>query len=235
MAVTDLTGTKWLINNLPERPSTDFSFSINFSSNNNNYTQLQLKHSAVLWNDAGIIYDDLAVYGSFGGWHQGEAYRTIEITGGTDVTNRVFIAWLTANATQIIEPTGKTIINGLNPIKKTIGTREIVKEVLNGVTVYEKQAPSVYIVSGRNDASSDKAFYSTDNGTTWIAIPTGDFTLPAMETFKLKIGGFADYLMSATSVQLGINLPLTETTQQISSNYTLTETITDVTIHGEWD
>lgn len=142
MAVTDLTNTKWLINSLPERPSTDYSFSINFSSNNNNYTQLQLKHSAVLWNDAGIIYDDLAVYGSFGGWHQGEAYRTIEITDGTDVTNRVFIAWLTANATQVVETTGKMYFGTSSISKMYIGQQEVSKVYLGQDLVYEKKASS---------------------------------------------------------------------------------------------
>lgn len=37
------------------------------------------------------------------------------------------------------EPTAKTVINGLTPTKKMFGTTEIVKEVLNGVTVYEKE------------------------------------------------------------------------------------------------
>ena len=91
-------------------------------------------------------------------------------------------------------------------------------------------------VSGTNDTSGYQAsYYSTDNGSTWIEIPSGNFTLPAMTTFKLKIGGYADFLTSATSTQLGLNIPLSEGDEQISDNYTLTQNITDLTIHGEWD
>lgn len=100
--------------------------------------------------------------------------------------------------------------------------------------VFNVQEESGFTVSGTNDSSAYATpYYSTDNGSTWIEIPRGSFTLPAMTTFKLKIGGYADNLMSATSTQLGLSLPLVETTVQISNNYILTQNITDLTIHRE--
>lgn len=138
--------------------------------------------------------------------------------------------------TRQVETAGNSIsIGTLSLSASYIGTSEVNKIYSGTSLVYEKQA-SGFSVSGTNDTGyTDRAVYSTDNGTTWNNIPTGSFTLPAMTTFKLKIGGYADYLMSATSTQLGLNLPLTENNQQISNNYTLTQNITDLIIHGEWD
>lgn len=84
---------------------------------------------------------------------------TISIVGGTKTTDATLIAWLEANATQIV-PQGKTIINGLPPIKKMFGTTEIVKEVLNGVTVYEKKASTIsFTIQGTT--------YQAEEGMTW--------------------------------------------------------------------
>ena len=164
MAVTDLTNTKWLINSVPEKPSTDLYFNINFSSNNNNYTQLQLHYRSVIWNDEGIVYDGLAVYGANYGWLEGEAYRTIEITGGTDVTHTDLITWLQENATQIT--TGGSMYLGTSTISKMyLGQAEVSKVYLGQDLVYEKQAPTPSAVqvtltaSGRWNYQSVGAIY----------------------------------------------------------------------------
>lgn len=50
-------------------------------------------------------------------------------------------------AVEAPQPTAKTVINGLTPTKKMFGTTEIIKEVVNGVTVYEKQSTPSYAVT----------------------------------------------------------------------------------------
>ena len=239
MAVTDLTGYTWVGNDSLNLVSGINEYSINFICNNVNYDRFVIRYIPFPQEHFELVYSPIVVYSynmQTGTWSD-TAYKTIFITDGTDTTNVALIEWLEANGTLTppVVASGKMYFGTSSISKMYFGQQEVSKVYFGQDLVYEKQAPSGFTVSGRNDASSNKAFYSTDNGTTWIAIPTGDFTLPAMETFKLKIGGFADYLMSATSVQLGINLPLTESAPQISDNYTLTETITDLTIHGEWD
>lgn len=246
MAVSDLTNTTWLFNSSIDLSTTGVTpivegevqyKSITFTSNNRNYVKLIVgSTNGVRWNVFAYGYEGFSaddVYMS--GYWTDEAFRTIEITGGTDVTNASLISWLEANATQVVN-TGKTQIGNRAITKKMFGTREITKEVVNGVTIYEKATPSGYSVSGNNAAAPNAdAYYSTDDGATWLSIPGGNFTLPSMATFKLKIEPGADYLIGATSTQLGLNLPLNEYDTQISSNYTLTQNITDLSIIGQWD
>lgn len=140
MAVTDLTNTIWEFDETLIFTDSG-NYNINFVSNSVTNVAISFIYFSRQGdivrtiNYSGVSND---VYDLSTGW-LAEAYRTIEITGGTDVTNATLISWLEANATQIL-PTAKTVINGLTPIKKMFGTTEIVKEVVNGVTVYEKQA-----------------------------------------------------------------------------------------------
>lgn len=262
MAVSNLTGTKWLIKEWPSiTASTDTTYNIQFKANNIDYTALRLRnnngYNYIYYNTTTVFDSDL------GSWGDYEDYRTITITSGTDVTNVNLISWLEANATQQAEP---------NPLVETtisVGTKQLynaylgqgaLQKIYKGTSlifnrleanfetsdhnllitsngdVFNVQEESGFTVSGTSDINDSEAVsYSTDNGVTWTKIQKGSFTLPAMTTFKLKIGGLADFLTSATSTQLGLNLPLSETSTQISDNYTLTQNITDLTIHGEWD
>lgn len=101
-SITTLAGTTWLIDNSPSvYGHYDENYSINFTSNNSSYSSLKL-----YWEPGSggggdsseqIIYDG-STYAYDNGW-EAEAYRTIAITGGTDVTNAELIAWLQDNAT----------------------------------------------------------------------------------------------------------------------------------------
>jgi|LSQX01.2.fsa_nt_gb uncharacterized repeat protein (TIGR02543 family) len=109
MAITNLTGTKWEFNNNPG-VFNDFgfpvgTFNINFLSNDNNYTSITGSYD-FNGDYSYIQYNSTTVYN--GTWTNSN-YRVIEITGGTDVEDETLIAWLEANATQIIEPSGYTI------------------------------------------------------------------------------------------------------------------------------
>lgn len=103
MAITDLTGTKWVINQSPN-VSTPFYYTISFTSDGYWYGGLQVSTLASVtwvryWWPAGEDWDS-AYSPEDGGWRS-QAYRLISITGGTDATNIDLIAWLETNATQV--------------------------------------------------------------------------------------------------------------------------------------
>lgn len=127
MALTDLTGTKWRFNSgligYDDLGGAD-RFSINFSSNNENFKLLYIYYGVPIYDDYGkflghsdssISYDvdevdSNEVYsyeyngdGTFSFSWINEAYRLIEITGGTDATNTTLIQWIQSNAEQIID------------------------------------------------------------------------------------------------------------------------------------
>lgn len=123
MAVTDLTGTKWLLNsNLVAGDMTTNEFMLDFNSNLLSYTIFEIERGVEEPLDEGVItslsYNTIPLEGNivYGfdseipetySWYN-EAYRTIEITGGTDATNASLIAWLQANAVQQVTPTANT-------------------------------------------------------------------------------------------------------------------------------
>ncbi len=89
--LTDLTGTTWYFNSTLDTPGAPFNYAVNFTSNSTDYTAIQ-------WLGTGsIYYGTNGVYSFTLGW-KAEAYRTIEITGGTDAANANLIAWVKANA-----------------------------------------------------------------------------------------------------------------------------------------
>jgi hypothetical protein len=100
----DLTGTTWQFvndyNEWSEYPFQEFSYTINFTSNGNNYTLLTPDAST---GGYALLYDTTTVYRPSGGppaWVN-QNYRTIAITGGADTGSTVLREWLEANATQI--------------------------------------------------------------------------------------------------------------------------------------
>lgn len=144
--LSDLTNTTWVINDSPSIPSTSTTYNINFNSVTN-WTRLRFASNTISygeWLEEEGEYDYFICYfGSNHTWN-GNNYKTIQITGGTDVTNSNLINWLQNNATQQTPtptptPTSTGKIGDLPIIKKHFGDLEIIKEVLNGATIYEKK------------------------------------------------------------------------------------------------
>lgn len=104
MPITDLTGTKWVINSIPS-VNLEQSFSLTFTSNSSNWSTLQLSYG----NDPTIKY-------TFGTWVYSndtwtdQDYRLISITGGDDAQNSTLISWLQDNAVQapVVDLSGTT-------------------------------------------------------------------------------------------------------------------------------
>lgn len=141
-SITDLTNTTWFFNqyNLILGNATR-TFSINFTSYNHNYTSLSIipGMTSINYNGTNVYNED-----DLGGWMLDD-FRTITITGGSDTTNTTLISWLQTNATnQTPTPSGTnhTHLGSLSIIKKHFGDLEVIKETLNGVTIYEKGSPS---------------------------------------------------------------------------------------------
>lgn len=99
ITVSNLTNTTWLIDNELNNWISGY-YHVNFTSNNNNYTLLEFDDDV----GYGVLYNDNLVYSYENNpkWSN-QAYRTITITGGTDVTNNNLINWLAANATQQVD------------------------------------------------------------------------------------------------------------------------------------
>ena len=88
--LSDLTGTTWYFNATVALPSAESHYTVNFTSNNTDHTDLTM--AAI-----GIVYDRVTYAYLFSSW-QNQAYRTVAFTGGTDATNATLIAWVQANA-----------------------------------------------------------------------------------------------------------------------------------------
>lgn len=117
MAVSDLTGTTWIINSsVSWWSSISYSsrhFIINFTSNEQSNTRFAFENVNaddeyfVIYYYPSTNYWSSSVFNS-GNYppttlsfvNQNSAYCTITITGGTDATNSDLIAWLEANAVQ---------------------------------------------------------------------------------------------------------------------------------------
>lgn len=157
MTITDLTGYTWVGNQIIDTSSIYSSFWLDFKSNNIIFQRISIEETTS--ELAGLkyktVFDTYFVYAydydggesyTDGVWSN-NAYRTIEITGGTDATNSTLITWLQNNGTLTAPsptPSGinKTKLGTKSIVKKTIGTKEVIKEVVNGIVVYEKGSPT---------------------------------------------------------------------------------------------
>lgn len=159
MPISDLTGTTWVINNTINDFPGD-SFAINFTSNGNNYTHFNPTSEApgelIIWL---LVYWDATFAGTTvynSGIWVNDNYKTIEITGGTDVTNANLISWLQSNATQVVEPSASMSIGTSSISKILFGNTEVSKVFLGSVKVYEKSTPVPTLIN----------FYIDDQATT---------------------------------------------------------------------
>lgn len=97
--ITDLTGYSWVGNETLSL--TAFGFNIDFISNNTNYDFLVCSPNQYTGNNIlTYVYNPNNIYRIVYGVSWGnEAYKTIQITGGTDATNQTLITWLQNNGT----------------------------------------------------------------------------------------------------------------------------------------
>lgn len=97
--ITNLMGTTWYFNENCVKHTYDIN--MNFISNSQEYDNICFEVGAIVYQNTIVdepIFD--GAYQDDTGWLN-EAYRTIEITGGANVTDKNVIAWLQANATLV--------------------------------------------------------------------------------------------------------------------------------------
>lgn len=111
--ITDLTGTSWILND--DFSSTDFGKPVQRA---NSIANVQTTSNygyfidfTALYNNSwlGFVRLSSIVLVSMPSYDTLEAGDTIQISGGTDVTNSNLISWLQANATQVISGYSSTI------------------------------------------------------------------------------------------------------------------------------
>lgn len=137
MSVSDLTGTTWKITTTHVSYGYGI-FSINFITPN--FDPEYENSTLAIGYDYDFMDRDffpssntLLCMPSFYYMGQNEEFL---ITGGTDATNNRLISWLESNATQIIQ-TKKEKIGNKSIVKMQIGNKKVLKEIVNGVIVYE--------------------------------------------------------------------------------------------------
>ena len=162
MPISDLTGTKWILNqNLSYSGVTRMSgCRINFTSNSmsfggitnlielSNYETDRPLYAKLQYSNNGTYTDVYTTYSddNNNSWAN-QAYRIISITGGTDVTNANLIAWLQANATQV-------------PVTDLSGTKWISKSTYSATAT---SSPMVYSIN-----TIDNIGFATDSGSIFL-------------------------------------------------------------------
>jgi len=120
--------------------------------------------SGYSWIGTSYGYSTYVRFQTIGDGWVNEAYRTIEISGGTDATNPALISWLEANATNVTPaptPSNKISIGFLPLSKIYYGQSEVLKIIFNNVTLYEAQdIPSITF-------TVDNVEYTAEENMTW--------------------------------------------------------------------
>lgn len=130
VVVNNLTGTKWLFNELISIGNGVGSFNINFTSRDEQFETINIGVNPQTGSsDWDLYYTSTKVAES--SRFIDSSYRTIDITGGADVTNASLIAWLLQNATQVI--ISKKVLKLGNKIINKINNKKI--KSFNGIDV----------------------------------------------------------------------------------------------------
>lgn len=211
MAVTNLTGTKWLWNSgLSGFPYSAQSFNINFTSNGENFTLLK---SYDYVGHIPLYYNQTNVYS--GTWLN-DNYQTIEITGGADVENTSLISLLEIAATQIITP-------------PTFQEDKIALKIYTNITrqefdVITKEPNSFYIVDnvgiykGETFIASSKTGLTAEEVNTAIQTALSDSSVPSQIGASIYLGYSVDTSTIELIKTLFQNNPVEITTFAVFNN-----------------
>lgn len=177
-----LAGTKWVLNsNIDLYESLECH--VNFLSNDSQHSAFTV-YDIGMEDDKGIYYDDTKVYSPW----TNEAYRTIEITDGTDTTNSNLISWLEANAAQQIEPEpsdNKITVGSLPIASISFGNQKVVKMSLGNIDIYNANTVTTtpiifFISSGIGESTS----YSAEADMTWAEYVNSSYNTDNFQVFN---------------------------------------------------
>ena len=220
--IVDLSGTEWVFNSVINSFSDSIhQYSINFTSNSQTFSSIADNLQSIdIW---AMGYNDTRVYDS-GTWVN-DAYKTISVTDGTDVSNPDFIVWLTNNAT-IQESSSPGITIGTLSLSSVYCNGDITKIILNGVTLYEA-LPQLDTPTNLSVADTTASFDEVENAEKYEFfvddISIGEY--PTVTGYQVTVtnNGVATYDLydgqDSTGIFLG-SLPSSHTgTYLITSGY----------------
>ena len=175
MAITNLTGTKWVFNEYVSLDTDGSTFYINFKSNNKQYSNLWWGDDYIGFgtnNSEDVVYDGQQIYAE---------YRTIIITGGDDVENTKLISLLQANATQIKD----NLANTKWRFKENIYFSQFDLDVLSIIFKTNNNEYSYFSAYG----NTGKITYTNEDGDYIHAYENSKWTNQAYRTIEIIGGG----------------------------------------------
>lgn len=243
MSVSNLTGTTWLISATPGYDdSGNIIASITYTSNSTVFTSITIygekgDEGTIAYRNPDTLEFPVIAYDPFSGW-EAEAYRTIAITGGADVTDSGIIEWLEDNAQQIqiiddvvIKYQGDTIATMTASGTKTLLTADSYCEN-NIVVEYTKPSANLQAKTGIVPQTTSVTV-TPDSGYDGLssvqinAMPSGSATTPATSitanpSISVSSGGLITATASASQ----------NVTPTVSAGYVSSGTAGTVTVSG---
>ena len=173
MAITDLTNTKWILNDDWTSTRGYGNFTVNLTYNNNNYMYFYIGYNPALGgSEANVIgLDDGSHFFS------GEVI-TFTITGGTDATNASLISWLETNATQVVEETTPPtkIKSPVIVIKQKV--KQVVIDNANmTIDIYTKEVPATEATVTITNTATNSKYTAYINDNEYIVGPNSSITI----------------------------------------------------------
>lgn len=248
MAITDLTGTYWIIDKLPKYGNGQAPYlgskSITFTNDNDTYyglLQTQEAYYEVVLNyktsPSGSNYTKVFDGRQYDGWDD-TVYQDIYITGGTDVTNSDLISFLETYATEGTQIDYLTTDRELNSVANAIRTKgstsaglvypngfiTAINAIPTGATLQSKTVnPSTTSQTVLPDSGYDGLSSVTVN-----AMPSGSATTPATTiTSNPTIG-----INSNTGIITASNSGTQSVTPTVSAGYISSGTAGTITVNG---
>lgn len=179
MSVTDLTGYTWIGNETINQPYT-LTLYINFNLKSEQHTYTYMRYIGDLEKVLAYFpsfeeYSSFdAAYGYGGDYDTGwidEKYRTIQITGGTDVTNSELIAWLETNgilvAPEPMTPIRPQLLDILPSIYQTSFLEEI-QSNHSGIVLGRVKKRHTDIILNLGDSEEDQKLYNILQKFGWL-------------------------------------------------------------------
>lgn len=211
MSVSDLTGTTWVINNIPALYF--YEFHVNFTSNNQSFDYLILDIDNYIIQYYNSSEDEAAnVYDDTNHTWKDNAYKTITITGGADATNANLIVWLQENAIQYQQKSSfkslliyshdnyiRLNLDGVDyKISKVSFSNIHIKEIGDLIdTAYSFDGKNFIRITDKNEhvLNNVNALYvslSIDNAGAWIKVDSSGYKNSFSETADIYNSGHWD-------------------------------------------
>ena len=140
MSVANLTNTTWLINETINATSWLDEGDLFFISNGNEYVGMYPDNNNLYYYDD--LGNDIKVYDASSYWVN-QNYRTVKITGGYNATSSNAIAWLEANAIQILPSKVLNMVGGGLSLDSLGNNAATDADIISGKKAYSDQGREI--------------------------------------------------------------------------------------------